>query len=67
MKELYNPKRRKEKAEMQELGLKSKKAYRKWQKAARRMEKWQKVISEVYLKMTRSENSIGAKTITKES
>jgi exoribonuclease R len=46
MKELYNPKRRKEKAEMQELGLKSKKAYRKWQKAARRVENLQKTMAE---------------------
>ena len=35
MKEAINPKRRAEKVEMQQLGIKTKKAYRKWQKRER--------------------------------
>jgi len=36
MKEAVNPKRREEKAEMKQFGIKTKKAYRKWQKKERR-------------------------------
>jgi len=44
MKEAVNPKRRAEKNEMQQLGIKTKKAYRKWQKKERRRLKEQEAI-----------------------
>ena len=36
MNQAYNPKRQAEKKEMDKLGFKTKKAYRKWQKKMRR-------------------------------
>lgn len=36
MQEAVNPRRRAEKAEMERLGIKTKKAYRKWEKKERR-------------------------------
>ena len=42
VKELVSPKRRAEKTEMKRLGIKTKKAYRKWQKKERRRLREQK-------------------------